>query len=168
MPQREFRYTLPTQQCSTVSSPCLRRRDEVPCPWRPRLWPLPSLLCSRSRSSPRVSGWISHTCLQPSKQGFNSRCSGQDPERTMGMKFWGHSLGCQEDLFSVLLAASMERACMVQPAPLLFVCLSGCLFVISPPKGDSVNYRSTEHREVSTLSPISKKGLKRETKVDYI
>ena len=39
----------------------------------------------------------------------------------MGMKFWRTYYW--EDLFSVLLAASMERACTVQPGPLLFVYL---------------------------------------------
>ena len=116
---------------------------------------LPSCVLEAGAAPGSQVGSSTLVCSLP-RQGFNSRCSGQDPERTMGMKFWGDSLGCQEDLFSVLLAASMEHACMVQPAPLLFVCLSGCLFVIRPPKGDSVNFRSTEHREVSTLSPISK------------
>lgn len=55
------------------------------------------------------------------------------------MKFSGDLLRCWKDIFSVLLAASPDHACMVQPGPFLFVCLSGCLFVISLPKRDLVS-----------------------------
>lgn len=51
------------------------------------------------------------------------------------MKFSGDLLRYWEDIFSVLLATSPDHACMVQPSPFLVVCLSGCLFVISLPKG---------------------------------
>lgn len=66
------------------------------------------------------------------------------------MKFWEYLLGGREALFSVLLATSMEHACVVQSGSLLFLCLSGCLFVLSVSKGDPVNYcnGSTEHREM--------------------
>lgn len=77
------------------------------------------------------------------RQGYNSKVPWTGPRENNEDEVLGDILGCWEDIFSVLLAASMEHACMVQPGLLLFV----CPFVISLPKEDAVSYRSTEHRE---------------------